>query len=126
MVNVLTWITEANAALFVLGAVLHAGVAIGPLHEPRIELAAIVEATCGAALVYAARALFQRTTAARRVTMISNMIALGGVILGLVALAVGAGPRTATNDLYHRLMLTAIGASFLLLFISRARVRARG
>jgi hypothetical protein len=120
----LAWITATNAALFVFGAVQHAGIAVGQFREPRILPAAIVEAICGAALATAAAALFRRAPAARRATIISNLIALAGVIIGVVALAVGAGPRTATNDLYHRLMLAAIGVSFLLLFVSRARVRA--
>jgi hypothetical protein len=42
---------------------------------------------------------------------------------GLVALAIGAAPRAASNDLYHRLMLAAIAVSFLLLVVSRARAR---
>jgi hypothetical protein len=37
--------------------------------------------------------------------VIGNLIALAGVLIGLVALAIGAAPRTASNDLYHRLML---------------------
>jgi hypothetical protein len=85
--------------------------------------AALVETICGAGLAYAAASLFRRTPAARRVTMIANVIALAGVVIGLVALAVGAGPRTASNDLYHRLMLAAIGSSFVLLIVSRRRVR---
>jgi len=123
MMTVLAWITGANAALFVFGAVQHAGVAVGSFREPRIVPAAIVEAACGAALAYAAAALFRRTPAARRATIIANVIALAGVVIGLVALAVGAGPRTVSNDLYHRLMLAAIGSSFVLLIMSRRRVR---
>jgi len=121
IMNVLVWITAANAALFVFGAVQHAGIAVGPFREPRIVPAAVVEAICGAALAYAAATLFRRTTAARRATVIGNVIALVGVVIGVVALVVGAGPRTASNDLYHRLMLLAIGVSFVLLLVSRPR-----
>jgi hypothetical protein len=124
MMNVLAWVTAANAALFVFGAVQHAGFAVGAFREPRIVPAAIVEGICGAALAYAAATLFRRTPAARRATVIANVIALVGVIIGLVALVLGAGPRTASNDLYHRLMLLAIGVAFVLLVASRARVRA--
>jgi len=39
----------------------------------------------------------------------------------VVALAVGAGPRTASNDdIIHRIMLTLIGVSLLILFIVRS------
>jgi hypothetical protein len=59
-------------------------------------------------------------------TTIANVIALVGVVIGLVALGIGAGPRTPTNDLYHRIMLVLIGTSFLLLFLTRRRVAAGG
>ena len=125
MMTLLAWITASNAALFLFGALQHAGVGVGPFREPRIVPAAIVETVCGVALAYAAVALFRRMPAAHRVAVISNLIALAGVAIGLVALAVGAGPRTASNDLYHRLMLAAISGSFVLLFVSRTHTRLR-
>jgi hypothetical protein len=30
-----------------------------------------------------------------------NAVVIAGVAIGMVALAVGAGPRTVSNDLYH-------------------------
>ena len=51
MKTVLGLIMVANAALFLFGAVQHAGVAIGPFHEPRIIPAAIVETICAIALL---------------------------------------------------------------------------
>jgi hypothetical protein len=121
MNTLLAWVNAFNAALFLFGAVQHAGLALGPFREPRILPAALVETVCGLALAYAAVALFGRSVAARRPALISNLVALAGVIIGLVALAVGAGPRTASNDLYHRIMLVLIGASFVLLYVGRAR-----
>ena len=121
MSTVLAWINTMNAAVFVFGAIQHSGIAVGGFREPRIVPAAFVETVCGAALAYAAAALFAHSVAARRVAAVSNIIALAGVVIGLVALAIGAGPRTASNDLYHRIMLALIGANFLLLFASRVR-----
>ena len=43
----------------------------------------------------------------------------GGVLSGIAALAAGAGPRTASNDLYHRMMLALIGVTFLILFLRK-------
>ncbi len=120
MNTLLAWVSAGNAALFLFGAVQHAGITLGPFREPRIVPAALVETVCGLALAYAAASLFGHSVAARRLTLISNLVALGGVVIGLVALAIGAGPRTATNDLYHRVMLALIGASFLLLYVGRA------
>jgi len=48
------------------------------------------------------------------------LIPLGGVLLGMAALAAGRGPRTASNDLYHHIMLALIGASLLILFFARS------
>ena len=54
-----------------------------------------------------------------RVALITNLVALCGVLLGIVALAAGRGPRTASNDLYHRIMLALICAGLLILFLGR-------
>jgi len=125
MPMLLAWITGANASLFLFGGIQHAGIVLGPFHEPRIVPAALVETVCGLALTYAAAALFRHANIARHVTVISNLVALAGVMLGVLALALGAGPRTASNDLYHRLMLGAIGVSFALLYVSRMRAPSR-
>jgi hypothetical protein len=110
-----------NTALFFFGAIQHAGVPIGALREPRIIPAAVVETLCGFALAWGAIALFGHRPTAWRAAVIANAVAAGGVVLGMVALAVGAGPRTITNDLYHRLMLALISASLLSLFLTRSR-----
>ena len=108
----------ANAVLFFFGAIQHLGVAFGPFHEPRITPASIVETLCGLSLLWGSVALF-RNSNALRVAVITNVAALSGVLLGMAALAVGAGPRTASNDLYHRIMLLLIAASILFLFLGR-------
>jgi predicted permease len=111
----------ANAVLFFFGAVQHAGIVVGPFHEPLIVPAAIVETLCGLSLLWGATALFRDPKARWRVALITNFVALGGVLLGIAALAAGAGPRTATNDLYHQIMLLLIGASVVILFYAQSR-----
>lgn len=106
-----------NAALLFFGGVQHAGVAIGRFHEPIILPAAIVEAVCGLCLLWGAISIFTRSRS--RWPFIANIVALAGVVLGMVSLALGAGPRTASNDLYHRIMLILIGAALLILFLDR-------
>ena len=115
----------ANATLFFFGAVQHAGIAVGPFREPLIVPAAIVETLCGICVVWGAAALFRHSKAGWRTALIMNFVALGGVLLGIAALAAGAGPRTASNDLYHRIMLLLIGASLLILFSWRSRLDRR-
>ena len=113
----------ANAALFFFGAVQHAGIALGPFHEPVIVPAAIVETICGLFLLGGGIVHFGNSRMRWRAAMVGNLVALAGVLLGMVALAVGAGPRTASNDLYHRIMLALIAASILILFFSRSRLK---
>jgi hypothetical protein len=108
-----------NAALFFFGAVQHAGIALGPFHEPYIIRATIVETLCGLGLLCGAVALLRDWKKSWSLALAGNLFALAGVLLGMVALAVGAGPRTASNDLYHRIMLVLIAAATLLLCFRR-------
>jgi hypothetical protein len=114
----------ANAALFFFGAIQHAGVALGPFHEPHIIPATIVETLCGLALLCGGLALLCNWKKSYGAVLTGNFIALAGVLLGVAALAVGAGPRTASNDLYHRLMLILIAVATVALFFQRPRVDA--
>jgi len=114
---------SANAALFFFGSVQHAGINVGPFHEPLIIPAAIVEALCGLCLSWGAIALFRGSRRRWVIALITNLVALVAVLLGMAALAIGAGPRTASNDLYHRTMMILIAAVILILFFGRARLR---
>ena len=109
-----------NAALFFFGAIQHSGTTIGRFHEPRIIPAAIVETICGLFLAWGTIAVFGQSALPWRNALIGNLVALGGVLLGMAALAAGRGPRTASNDMYHRIMLALIGAALLLVFFARS------
>jgi hypothetical protein len=109
-----------NMALFVFGAVQHVGVEIGPFSEPVIVPAAIVESICALALFWGLLAVFRESPALRRIAVIGNLVALAGVLLGIVALAAGRGPRTVSNDNLHRAMLTLIGLSFVALLVAHS------
>lgn len=110
-----------NAALFVFGAVQHAGVVIGSLSEPVIIPASIVELLCALALIWGIVAVLTGSLKAWRSALIGNLIAIAGVAIGMVALAIGAGPRTASNDLYHSIMLALAAASLVTLFVPATR-----
>jgi hypothetical protein len=122
MKTLLASLMATNAGLFFFGAVQHAGFAIGAFHEPRIVPATIVESLCGFSLVWGAVTVLRRQTKEMRGALICNFIALCGVLLGIAALAVGAGPRTASNDLHHYMMLILIGASLLVVFFDHSKV----
>ena len=110
-----------NAAFFFFGAIQHAGVAVGHFHEPVIIPAAIVESLCGVSLLWGGTALLRSSKPSWRVAWIANGIALAGVVLGMIALALGAGPRTTSNDRYHLVMVILITAALFLLLLSRRR-----
>ena len=120
MRSLLATLMFLNASLFFFGAVQHLGVSIGNFHEPIIHPAAIVESTCGLALAVSVLALLRGTSSARRLAIVTNFIAIAGVSLGMVALAAGRGPRTASNDTYHHIMLTLAIASLIILFAKRS------
>lgn len=110
-----------NAALFLSGALQHAGVAIGLLREPVIIPACIVELLCGLVLICGTAAILKRSPQAWQAALIGNGVAIAGVAIGMVALATGAGPRTASNDLYHRIMLALAAASLIVIFVPSGR-----
>ena len=121
MRQMLTVLMLGNAALFVFGALQHAGVVIGPLREPVIIPASIVELLCAVALIWGVVAACTRSPKAWRATLIGNVVAIAGVAIGMVALAAGAGPRTVSNDLYHRIMLALAAASLVILLVPAGR-----
>jgi len=117
MRRVLGFLMAANAALFFLGAVQHVGITIGPLQEPRIIPAALVETLCGLFLAWGAAVVLRQSES--WIAWTANCVAIAGVLLGMAALAMGRGPRTASNDVSHRFMLALAAASLLILFVGK-------
>lgn len=108
-----------NAVIFFFAAIEHAGVAIGPFSEPTIIPAAIVETICGVSLAWGAAAVIVGSGSRGRIALIANLVAFAGVLLGIASLAAGAGPRTASNDVHHAIMLSLIIISVAILFFGR-------
>ena len=113
------------AATFFFGALLHLGARIplgfAVLAEPRILPATIVEGLCGLALAAAAYAVLGRRSGAWMAAVAAHAFSLGGVLLGMAALAVGAGPSTELNAVYHRVILVALVATLGLLLTPAGR-----
>jgi hypothetical protein len=118
-------ISSIYAATFFSGALLHLGVRIpigfADLYEPMILPAAIVESLCGLALSFGAFTVLTRTNRAWSMAFAAHTFALGGVLLGVIALALGAGPGTDLNTIYHCIMLVALGAVLALLLSPAGR-----
>jgi hypothetical protein len=113
------------AATFLVGAVLHLGVRIpagfAVLAEPRIFPATVVEGLCGLVLAVGAHAALSRKTWAWPTITAAHAFAVGGVLLGMAALAVEAGPSTELNTTYHRVMLAALVGGLALLLTPAGR-----
>jgi hypothetical protein len=120
MGTVLGLIMISNAILFLFGAVQHAGISLGRFHEPRIIPAAIVETICGLFVLWGGIVILDHSHARWNIALTGNLVALGGVLLGVASLAAGRGPRTASNDFYHHIMLILITASLFILFFARS------
>ena len=104
-----------NAALFVAGAVLHMGIPLGPMSAPRIDVAAAMESISALVLIAGALAPRAAPRGGWLGAIAANLVALAGIAVGVIALALGAGPRTLSNDIYHVVMtLLAFGALWLL------------
>ena len=109
-----------EAITFLVGALLHLGVRIplgfAVLVEPRIPDAVIVEGLCGLFLSVGAYAMFTRKAWAWAALVAAHVFAVAGVLLGIGALAVGLGPTTELNYVYHRTILVVLVAGLVLLW----------
>src|SRR5262249_34997802 len=94
-----------EAATFLIASALHRGLQIPlgfvTLAEPTIGPASIVETTCGLALAVAAVTVLSSSRWGWLTAIAAHVLSAGGVLLGIVALNAGRGPRTASNDIYH-------------------------
>lgn len=94
-----------NAAVFFAGAALHLGLRIGPLMQPRILPAVVVEILCSISLLWGAGIAAPRFLWGKALT--ANLIALSGVGLGAAAM------RSLALD--HRIILILIALCLILL-----------
>ncbi|WP_188195855.1 hypothetical protein [Nonomuraea sp. SYSU D8015] len=120
----LGWLSVTYAAVFFTAALLHTGTTLGPLRQPVIAPAVIVETLCGAALLAGAYGALAATTWAWDGLIYTHAGALAGVLMGIMAVGLGPGGAAANPLLiwYHGTIaafLTAgLGAAF---YVSRVR-----
>jgi hypothetical protein len=125
MLTALRILLVLEAAIFLMAACLHTGTPIplgfATVREPAILPARIVETSCGVFLAFAAWSIFTARTWAWGTALASQIFAICGVVLGIVALSLGRGPRTLSNDIYHRIMSVMLVCGIVLLYLTRRR-----
>ncbi|WP_143044231.1 hypothetical protein [Nonomuraea jiangxiensis] len=100
----------------------HAGVALGPLHQPVIVPAVIVETLCAAAMLTGAVGALSGRAWAWDGLIYTHAGALAGVLLGIMAVAFRAGGENALLTWYHGTMATMLAAGLAgAFYVSRVR-----
>ena len=105
---------------FFVFAVLHLGLAIPlgvvVLEEPRRQYAVLVEGVAGLLLTLGVFAATARKSWAWTAATVAHLLALVGVLWGMVAIRAGRGPHTPLNDTFHGVMVVVLlaGLTFLL------------
>jgi len=122
VVTVISVLMVLEAITFLLAAMLHLGIQF-PLgfSEPQIIPATIVEGLCGIFLAVGAYAVFAHKSWAWQGAVAAHVFAVAGVLLGITALALGAGPSTEANTIYHRTILVVLIVVLALLLTPGAR-----
>ncbi|GAA2215729.1 hypothetical protein GCM10009850_111970 [Nonomuraea monospora] len=122
----LGWLSLLYALVFATFALLHAGVELGPVWQPVIVPAAIVETLCCVVLVGGGCGALARRPWAWDGLIYTHAAALGGVLLGMLALAFGAEAApdegNALLTAYHGIMALALAAGLSgAFYVSRVR-----
>ena len=122
VVTVISVLMSVETITFLLAALLHLGIQFpAGFSEPRIIPAAIVEGLCGVFLAVATYGVLVRKTWAWGVALAAHIFAGAGVLLGIISLALGLGPSTPANTIYHRVILAVLLIVLVLLATPSAR-----
>jgi hypothetical protein len=94
-----------EAAAFCAAALIHGGYLVpGYAHRS----ARIAESVIGLVLALAWAFTLARPAAARTVGLYAQGFALAGTLVGAFTIAIGVGPRTAPDVIYHALLLAIL------------------
>ncbi|HEX6639292.1 MAG TPA: hypothetical protein VF033_16680 [Steroidobacteraceae bacterium] len=96
--------------LFAFASLMHAGLLLpGHVHAR----AAIAEAVIAAVLTLGLVIMLVRPAIARRAALVVQGFAVLGVLVGLMTIAIGIGPRTVPDLVIHAVMLITLVAGVL-------------
>jgi hypothetical protein len=77
--------------------------------------AAIAESVIGFVLLAGLLATYVASRSVRRIGVVSQGFALLGVMIGLVTIAIGIGPRTVPDIVFHAALLALLGIGLILI-----------
>lgn len=109
----LTRLVAFDAAAFALGSAAHLGLrlSVGPLQlaDPPLVAPMLVDATCALGFVIALIGLTGRRRWRITAALGAHIIGITGIAFGILALIIGAAPRSGTTDILHPLLLIPLG-----------------
>jgi hypothetical protein len=105
-----------QAATFLLAATAHFGILVQGLEHLQ---AGIAESVIASVLLAGLIATWVRPAAVRGIGLVAQGFAVAGTLVGLFAIIVGFGPRTAPDYVIHVVMLAEL--AFGLIVASRVR-----
>lgn len=115
-----------EAATFGVAAALHldARIPLGlvTVHGERVGQAAVAELVMAGVLVFGAAVVLARPADARQLACVVTGFAIFGVIVGLLTIAFGIGPRTIPDLVYDIAIMAVLLISFAVL-MNRRRIR---
>lgn len=106
---------------FLAAAAIHAGFLVGGYEHRQARIA---ETVIAAVLLIGASAASFGPVWARRAGLAAQGFALAGTIVGIFTIAIGVGPRTLADVLYHIIVMSVL--IYGLLLAVRARAGASG
>lgn len=111
MVNVIRSFLSLETTAFGAGALVHSGVLMKGYEHWK---AAVAESVIGFVLLAGLVATYVASRSIRRIGMASQGFGLLGVMVGLVTIAIGIGPRTMPDILFHAALLALLGTGLVL------------
>ena len=94
-----------EAGLFYAASLLHTGAIVGGYMHLR---AATAEAVIGTILAVGVVFCIVRPVQTPRVALWAQGIALVGTLVGALTIAIGIGPQTLADQIYHAILLTVL------------------
>lgn len=117
-----TLLLAVQAVLFATASMVHAGVLLGGYEHAR---AATAEGVIAVALLAALVGSLVRPSSARAISLAGQGFALLGTLVGAFTIAIGVGPQTAADHLFHVLLIALLVSGLVVAWRSATTSGAR-